>query len=105
MRPHALGTSCAPVPGRGKSSWAGTRRSDDRLNARRERDVPFMAKLFAAKGEPGAADVGRRCDLTTRTLFADRLDRNETSSGQALYLADVLTLLRVVNACLTTVPR
>lgn len=88
----------------GKSSWADPRQSDfDRpLNARGERDVPFMAKLFAAKGGPVQPIVTSPAvrALTTAHLFADALDlsNGDLLQEQALYLADVPTLLRVVNA-------
>ena len=87
-----------------KSSWADPRQSDfDRpLNGRGERDVPFMAKLFAAKGEAVQLIVTSPAvrALTTAHLFADALDisNGDFHQEQALYLADVPTLLRVVNA-------
>jgi len=86
-----------------KSSWNDPRIDDfDRvLNERGQRDAPFMAKTFGARGEGVDLLVSSPAARakTTATFFHDMsgLELPPIQEIPAIYLASLHTLLSVVN--------
>ena len=86
-----------------KSSWDDPDTDDFHrpLNSRGERDAPFMAKAFSARGERIERMVSSPAvrAISTARLFAEALGIADADIAQhrEMYLADHRVLLRVVN--------
>ena len=86
-----------------KSSWDDPDTDDFHraLNARGERDAPYMANAFSERGEPIDRIVSSPAvrAISTARIFANAMgkDTNAIIQQKDLYLADQRTLLRVVN--------
>lgn len=86
-----------------KSSWDDPRTDDfDRpLNARGERDAPFMARAFAERGEPVhrlmSSPAVRAISTARHFAAALGLDQRAISQHKGIYLAPAEMLLHIVN--------
>ncbi len=86
-----------------KSSWDDPDTDDFNrpLNARGERDAPFMAKVFSERGEPVDRLVSSPAvrAITTARIYAKAMgvDTDRIMQDKGLYLAPTAMLLRTIN--------